>query len=44
MITSHGDRTKALRRMMEALGGSLEPAAIAQPGVRPDLASKAPPP
>ena len=24
MITSHGDRTKALRRMMEALGGSLE--------------------
>jgi uncharacterized protein with GYD domain len=24
MIRSHGDRTKALRRMMEALGGSLD--------------------
>ena len=24
MIKSHGDRTKALRRIMEALGGSLE--------------------
>ena len=24
MITSHGDRTKAMRRMLEALGGSLE--------------------
>ncbi len=24
MITSHGDRTKAMRRMMEALGGELE--------------------
>ncbi len=24
MISSHGDRTKALRRMMEALGGNLE--------------------
>ena len=24
MISSHGDRTKALRRMMEALGGSLD--------------------
>jgi uncharacterized protein with GYD domain len=24
MIYSHGDRTKALRRMMEALGGSLD--------------------